>query len=87
MEEKNEVRAVVDMRVSGKDQGGDQREMGGLRPKGYAGTADHPGECPGQNILEIKNSSGKRRRRRRRSKRPIDNVIYLQLLGDVSFSV
>ena len=30
--------------------------MDGLRPKGYAGTADHPGGCPGQNILEIKNS-------------------------------
>ena len=30
--------------------------MNGLRPKGYAGTADHLGGCPGQNILEIKNS-------------------------------
>ena len=30
--------------------------MDGLRPKGYAGTADHPGGCPGQNILEIKKS-------------------------------
>ena len=30
--------------------------MDGLRPKGHAGTADHTGECPGQNILEIKNS-------------------------------
>ena len=30
--------------------------MDGLHPKGYAGTADHPGGCPGQNILEIKNS-------------------------------
>ena len=26
------------------------------RPKGYADTADHPGGCAGQNILEIKNS-------------------------------
>ena len=24
-----------------------KREMDGLRPKGYAGTADHPGGCPG----------------------------------------
>ena len=30
-------------------------EMDGLGQKGYAGTADHPGRCPGQNILEIKN--------------------------------
>ena len=28
----------------------------GLCLKEYAGTADHPGGCPGQNILEIKNS-------------------------------
>ena len=51
MEENNEVRAVVDMRVPGKTK----REMDGLHPKGYAGTADHPGGCTGQNILEIKN--------------------------------
>ena len=31
-------------------------KMGGLRPKGHAGTADHPGGCPGQNIREVKNS-------------------------------
>ena len=37
MEENNEVRAVGDMRVSGKRPRGDQR-------------------CPGQNILEFKNS-------------------------------
>ena len=30
--------------------------MDGLRPKGHAGIADHPGGCRGQNILEIKNS-------------------------------
>ena len=30
--------------------------MDGLCPKGYAGTADHPGGWPGQNILEVKNS-------------------------------
>ena len=47
MEENNEVRAVVDMIMPGKDQQADQeREMGGLRPKGHAGTADHPGGCP-----------------------------------------
>ena len=28
--------------------------MDGWRPKGHAGTADHPGGCPGQNNLEIK---------------------------------
>ena len=40
-----------------RDHGGEtKREMDGLRPKGYAGTADHPREGPGQNILEIKNS-------------------------------
>ena len=58
MEENNEVRAVVDMRVPGKRPRGRQtkREMDGLRPKGYADTADYPGGCPGQNIPEIKNS-------------------------------
>ena len=55
MEENNEMRAVIDMRVPRKKPRGDQ-EGDGLRPKGYAGTADHPGGCPGQNILEIKNS-------------------------------
>ena len=35
-------------------QGETKREMGGLRPKGCAGTADHPRGYPGQNILEIK---------------------------------
>ena len=34
-----------------------KREMDALRPKGYAGTTDHPGGCPGKNILEIKNSA------------------------------
>ena len=38
-----------------KTKGETKREMDGLRPKGYAGTADHPGGCPGQNILEMKN--------------------------------
>ena len=33
-----------------------KREMDGLRPKGHADTADHPGGCPRHNILEIKNS-------------------------------
>ena len=33
-----------------------KREMDRLRPKGHAGTADHPGGCPGQNILESKKS-------------------------------
>ena len=56
MEENNEVRAVVDIIVPGKNQGETKREMDGLRPNGYAGTADHPGGCPGQNNLEIKNS-------------------------------
>ena len=28
-----------------------KREMGGLCSKGHAGTADHPGGCPGQNIM------------------------------------
>ena len=35
---------------------GTKRKMGGLHPKGYAGPADHPRGCQGQNILEIKNS-------------------------------
>ena len=39
MEENNEVRAIlVDMRVSVT-----KTEMDGWRPKGHAGTADHPG--------------------------------------------
>ena len=49
MEENNEVRAVVDMRVPGKRLRGSPRG-------GYADTADHPTGCPGENILEIKNS-------------------------------
>ena len=53
MEENNEVRAVLDMESARKKT---KRVMDGLRPKGNAGTADHPGGCPGQNILEIKNS-------------------------------
>ena len=58
MEENNEVRAIVDMIVLGNRPRGieTKREMDGLRPKGHAGTADHPEGCPGQNILEIKNS-------------------------------
>ena len=39
-----------------KAKGETKGEMDGWRPKGYAGTADHPGGCTGQNILEIKNS-------------------------------
>ena len=56
MEENNEVRAVVDMSARKKTKRETKREMDGLRPKGYAGTTDHLGGCPGQNILEIKNS-------------------------------
>ena len=57
MEQNNEVRAVVDNESARKKTKGEtKREMDGLLPKGYAGTADHPRECPGQNILEIKNS-------------------------------
>ena len=56
--EENEVRAVGDMRVPGKRPRGDQEGDGWMasEPKGDAGTADHPGGCTGQNILEIKNS-------------------------------
>ena len=39
-----------------KAKGETKSEMDGWSPKGYAGTADHPGGCTGQNILEIKNS-------------------------------
>ena len=39
-----------------KAKAGTKREMDGWLPKGYAVTADHPGGCTGQNILEIKNS-------------------------------
>ena len=57
MEETNEVRAIVDLVVPGKKTKREtKREMVGLRLKGHAGTVDHPGGCPGQNILEIKNS-------------------------------
>ena len=34
---------VVDMIVPGKQQEKTKREMGGLRPKEHAKTADHPG--------------------------------------------
>ena len=56
MEENNEVRAIVDMLVAEKTKRETKREMDGLRPNGHAGTADHPGGSPEQNILEIKNS-------------------------------
>ena len=39
-----------------KAKGETQSEMGGWSPKGYAETADHPGGCTTQNILEIKNT-------------------------------
>ena len=39
-----------------KAKGETKKEMDGWRPKGYADTADHPGRCAEQNILEIKNS-------------------------------
>ena len=42
MEENDEMRAVVDKVVPGKDQGGDQ-EGDGLHPKGQEETADHSG--------------------------------------------
>ena len=56
--EEHEVRAVGDMVVPGKRPRGRTkgRWMDGWCPKGYADTADHPGRCAGQNILEIKNS-------------------------------
>ena len=53
MEKNNEVRAVVDME---KDQGGDQEGDGWIVSEGICRPADHPRGCPGQNILEIKNS-------------------------------
>ena len=57
MEENNEVRAVGDMKVPGKRPRGDQEGDGWMASEGiYADTADHPGGCAGQNILEIKNS-------------------------------
>ena len=52
--EENEVRAVGDMTVPGKRPRSETKsDMGGWRPKGYAGTADHPLRCTGQKILEI----------------------------------
>ena len=56
MEENNKVRAVADMSDRKKAKGETNREMDGLCPKGYAGTADHTRGCTGQNMLEIKNS-------------------------------
>ena len=53
MEESNEVQVIVDMMVPGKRPRG---RWIGWRPRGHAGTADHPRGCPGQNILEIINS-------------------------------
>ena len=54
--EENEVRAVGDMSARKKAKGETKREMNGWRPKGCADTADQPGGCTGQNILEINNS-------------------------------
>ena len=55
--EETEVRAVGDMGVPGKKAKGETKsEVDGWSPKGYAGTADHPGGSTGQNILEIKNT-------------------------------
>ena len=50
---KNEVTAVGDMRVPGKRP----RGVGWIASEGYVSTADRPGGCTGQNILEIKNWS------------------------------
>ena len=58
MEENNKVKPIVDMAVPGKRPRARQTKgkMNGLHPKGHAGAADYPGGCPGQNILEVKNS-------------------------------
>ena len=57
MEENNEEREqLLTWECQEKIKGETKREMDELRPKGYAGTADHPRWCPGQNILEINNS-------------------------------
>ena len=56
MEENTEVREIVDMVVPEKSpQEADRAAMIDLRPNGHVGTADHTGECPEQNILEVKN--------------------------------
>ena len=45
-----------------------------MRPKGHAGTADHPGGCPGQNILETKNSRRRRRRKEEEEEKDIEKT-------------
>ena len=47
------MRVVVDMILPGKRPRGDQVGDGWIVSEE---TADHPRGCPGQNILEIKNS-------------------------------
>ena len=51
----NELRAIVDTKIPGKEAQEADQEGNGLLPKGHAGNADHPGGCPVQNTLEIKN--------------------------------
>ena len=56
MEENNEVRAIVDMRVTGKDQGGDQEGEGWIASEGICRHYGSPRRMPRTEILEIKNS-------------------------------
>ena len=81
MEESNEERAVIDLRVPGNRPRGRPR---GRWMKGYAGTADHPGGSSGQNILELKNWEKAEKKKRIEAIGAVIRKRMLRWFGDLA---